>query len=74
MGQSNRPLAYLVGGAVALAILLAAGVPLAAYLPLLVALACPLAMVFMMRGMHGRANVQGGTPAAPADPPAEPVP
>ena len=38
----------------ALAVAAALGVPVLAYLPVaLVALACPLMMVFMMRGMHG---------------------
>ena len=45
------PAAILVAAVAVAAIL---GVPVLAYLPIaLVALACPLMMVFMMKGMHG---------------------
>jgi hypothetical protein len=38
----------------ALAVAAVLGVPVLAYLPIaLVSLACPLMMVFMMKGMHG---------------------
>ena len=44
----------------ALAVAAVLGVPVFAYLPVaLVALACPLMMVFMMKGMHGG---HGGQP------------
>jgi hypothetical protein len=36
------------------AVLLAVGAPVGRLLPLALALACPLTMVFMMRGMHRR--------------------
>ena len=73
MGHSTRFLPYLAGAAVAVALLMAAGVPFAAYLPLLVALACPLAMVVMMRGMagmHGSGPAEAAPPSGPTDPPA----
>ena len=44
---------YLVMAAAAAAVLIAAGVPLAAFLPFVFLLVCPLMMVFMMRGMGG---------------------
>lgn len=47
-------LKYMVlGGLGLLAVALLAGVPLASALPLAILLACPLMMVFMMKGMHG---------------------
>lgn len=33
-----------------------AGVPIAGLAPLLILLACPLMMMFMMSGMHGRSH------------------
>lgn len=42
------------------AILVAAGVPIAAFLPFLFLLACPLMMVFMMRGMDGGRGKHAG--------------
>jgi hypothetical protein len=74
MGHSTRFLPYLAGAAVAVAALIAAGVPIAAYLPLLVALACPLAMVFMMRGMagmHAGPRAEAAPQPSPTDPPAQ---
>ena len=74
MGHSTRFLPYLAGAAVAVALLIAAGVPFAAYLPLLVALACPLAMVLMMRGMagmHAGPRADAAPQPGPTDPPAE---
>jgi hypothetical protein len=44
----------MVGAAAAAALLIAFGAPLASLLPFAVVLACPLMMVFMMRGMAGR--------------------
>lgn len=49
--QMMKPL--LVGAGI-LAVLSIAGLPVGGFLPYLVVLACPLMMVFMMRGMdHG---------------------
>lgn len=45
----------------ALALAAALGAPVLAYLPIaLVVLACPLMMVFMMKGMHGGHGGDGG--------------
>lgn len=52
MNRSSFPMWAV--GAVAVAVALAvAGAPLSALLPFAVLLACPLMMVFMMRGAHG---------------------
>ncbi len=51
MKRQNLPL-YALAGAVLLAGLAIAGVPLATVLPVLIALACPLMMLIMMSGMH----------------------
>lgn len=53
--QMIKPM--LIGLAV-FAVLGLAGLPVLNYLPLLIFLACPLMMLFMMRGMmdHGRAD------------------
>ena len=40
---------------------------MAQYLPLLFLLACPLMMVFMMRGMHGGHDTPPASPAPPRD-------
>jgi hypothetical protein len=40
---------------------------MAQYLPLLFLLACPLMMVFMMRGMHGGHDTPPASPAPPMD-------
>ena len=53
MNHSNRMLPYLFGAAVVAAVLFAVGAPLASLLPLAIVLACPLMMVFMMKGMAG---------------------
>lgn len=52
MNRSQLPI-WIVGAALVAAALAIAGVPLGALLPFAVLLACPLMMVFMMRGMHG---------------------
>ncbi len=44
---------YLLLGAAAAGVLIAAGVPLASFLPFVFVLACPLMMLVMMRGMGG---------------------
>ena len=49
--QHNRMLPYLFGAASVAAILIGFGVPFASLLLFAVLLACPLMMVFMMRGM-----------------------
>lgn len=57
-------------GVVAVAVLSALGVPLASFLPFLILLACPLMMVFMMRGMDhggGHAGCHGGHGSHEAD-------
>src|SRR5581483_2125820 len=51
--QHNRMFPYLAGGAVVAAVLIAVGAPLTSLLPFVLVLACPLMMVFMMRGMSG---------------------
>lgn len=75
--QHSKWFPYLVLAAAAAAILIAAGVPLAAFLPFVFLLACPLMMVFMMRGMggmhsgedhtgHGCEHDPTGTPTPPS--------
>ena len=51
--QHNRMFAYLAVAAVAAAVLISVGAPLASLLAFALLLACPLMMVFMMRGMSG---------------------
>ena len=52
-----RPALFVLGGAAVLTVL---GVPVLTYLPLLIVLACPLMMFFMMRGMdHGGGGCHG---------------
>lgn len=53
MTQCSRMLPYVLGAAVVAALLGLLGAPLASLLPFAVVLACPLMMVFMMRGMAG---------------------
>ena len=57
--HSNRILPCLAAAAVVAVALIALGAPVASLLPLAALLACPLMMVFMMRGMsrsHGDAE------------------
>jgi hypothetical protein len=49
----NRMFPYLIVAAAVAAVLIAVGVPIVSLLPVAVFLACPLMMVFMMRGMSG---------------------
>lgn len=49
----NRMFPYLAAGAVVAAVLIAVGAPLTSLLPFVLVLACPLMMIFMMRGMAG---------------------
>ncbi len=62
-------------GIVAVAALAAFGIPVLAVLPFLVVLACPLMMVFMMRGMgHGSAadaSSHGSHRSAASPPPGD---
>ena len=51
--QHNRMVPYLFVAAALAAVLVAFGLPFASLLPFAVVLACPLMMVFMMRGMAG---------------------
>ncbi|HZQ87633.1 MAG TPA: DUF2933 domain-containing protein [Acidimicrobiales bacterium] len=53
MTHSSRYFPYLLGAAVVAAILIALGAPLAWLLPFAIVLACPLMMLFMIRGMSG---------------------
>jgi len=53
MTHSNRMVPWLVAAAAVAALLIAFGAPLASLLPFAIVLACPLMMVFMMRGMAG---------------------
>ena len=52
MKSSNLGL-FAIAAATAFVGALWAGAPLATLVPALVVLACPLMMVFMMKGMHG---------------------
>jgi amino acid permease len=51
--QQSKWLPCLLLAAATAAILMVAGVSLASFLPFVVALACPLMMLVMMRGMAG---------------------
>lgn len=53
MTQSNWMAPVLLVAAVAAALLIAFGAPLASLLPFVAVLACPLMMIVMMRGMAG---------------------
>ena len=53
MTRSNRLMLLGAGVAAVAVLLIAFGTPVAMLLPFAVALACPLVMVFMMRGMAG---------------------
>ncbi|MCX4585941.1 DUF2933 domain-containing protein [Streptomyces sp. NBC_01481] len=50
---------YAIAVAIAVVGALALGVPLGTLAFLLIALACPLMMFFMMRGMHGGDDMKG---------------
>ena len=52
MKSSNIGL-FAIAAAIAFVGALSAGVPLAGLAPVLIVLACPLMMIFMMKGMHG---------------------
>ena len=51
--QGNHVKHMLIGGGALLVVLLVAGVPLGNAVPVALALACPLMMIFMMRSMGG---------------------
>ena len=53
MTHTNRFVPYLIGAAALAVVLAALGFPLASLLPFAIVLACPLMMIFMMRGMAG---------------------
>jgi hypothetical protein len=53
--------------AAAAAVVVLVGVPVGRLLTVLLVLACPLMMVFMHRGGHGRHASHGGQPAEPRD-------
>jgi choline-glycine betaine transporter len=77
MTHSNRLVPWLVAAAAVAALLVAFGAPLASVLPFAIVLACPLMMVFMMRGMagmHGSSEDHTGhgcehDPTRPVEPP-----
>jgi choline-glycine betaine transporter len=52
--MDSKSFPVLIGAAAVAAVLVAFGAPLAALLPFAVVLACPLMMIFMMKGMAGR--------------------
>ncbi len=58
--------ALLVAAVIGIA-LAALGVPLLAYAPLLILLACPLMMFFMMRSMSNGGPADRSTPPAPGE-------
>lgn len=58
--QQSKWFPYLIVAAAVAAVLIAAGVPLAAFLPFILVLACPLMMVVMMRGMGGMHGMHSG--------------
>lgn len=60
--HSNRVLPYLAAAAVVAVALLALGAPVASLLPLAALLACPLMMVFMMRGMSRSTAMRSEAP------------
>lgn len=70
----GKMMSYLVvAGAAIVAGLLLAGTPARSALPLLLALACPLMMIFMMRGMGDHNHGQPGQQDQPTrDEPAQP--
>ena len=75
--HQNRMFPYLIGAALVAAVLIAVGAPLASLLPFALVLACPLMMVFMMRGMSGNHGHEDHTghgcehdPTRKAEPPA----
>ena len=49
--QHRSMFPYLAGAALVAAVLIAVGAPFASLLPFALVLACPLMMIFMMRGM-----------------------
>jgi hypothetical protein len=51
--MSSKYFPYLIGAAAVAAVLIAFGAPLASLLPFAIVLACPLMMIFMMKGMGG---------------------
>lgn len=53
MQHSRTTTSLVVVAALVAAVLIAVGAPLASLLPFALLLACPLMMVFMMRGMSG---------------------
>lgn len=60
---------YAIAGAIAFVGALWLGVPAATVLFAVVILACPLMMIFMMRGMHGDGHDMGRMPPRDEDHP-----
>jgi len=57
MKSSNMGL-YAIAAAIGFVGALWVGVPLGTLAPLMIVLACPLMMIFMMKGMHGGGDNQ----------------
>jgi hypothetical protein len=64
--SSNMGL-FAIAAAIAFVGALWAGVPLAGLAPLLIFLACPLMMIFMMKGMHGGSDTERRDTEQPHD-------
>ena len=62
--QHHRTARYCVALALVAAVALALGAPVGRLLPLALALACPLMMVLMMKGMHGAHRASNEEPHA----------
>ena len=59
--HKNRMPIYLVGAAVVAIALRAGGLPFTSLLPFVILLACPLMMIFMMKGMGGMGGKKADT-------------
>lgn len=66
MKSQNAPL-YALAAAILVVGLVLAGVPVTTLVIGLAVLACPLAMLFMMSGMHGGQNGSDHKPDRPRD-------
>lgn len=64
--QHQRIARLCVGVALLGVVLFAAGVEVSRFLPVALALACPLMMLFMMRGMHGGHGSPADDESAPS--------
>lgn len=66
MNTSNMGL-FAIAAAIAFVGALWAGVPLASLAPVLIFLACPLMMIFMMKGMHSGSDSEHRNTDEPRD-------